>query len=411
MQLLLCTADIGAARTVNNEGKVEGQLSTALNTVTKTLKRFVNVTLLSSDKVGVMNLKTKLFDGCLGQLQNNESDIHTPIVDFPILAPGLKNGYVFLPSKILMISGYSNHANTSVIDVMGAFKSFSRSLWSLIAFTTFIILILLFFTLVLDQRMFAGRKFRRLIRRIRVFMNQTKKVVFANMFKQHSSYDIRLSSTGFVLMIFAVFTVLVICYFSSMIRTEMVIQKRPETIPSYQELLAKPNVMPIWLKSLSDHYEFMNAHPTTPEGRIWARAEEMGISECLMETDLASLNGHSLNISSGQAVWLGARYMLSVFLTNSCARSRPFGQAMDQNAWIRSDERAREKLTSSMVISALPDKMFKHVYKMAQIAFEHNLLKQSIKQLEYAIAKDTGSKELRDCIANTIIYPERCLLS
>ena len=107
-------------------------------------------------------------------------------------------------------------------------------------------------------------------------MHQALVVATANIMKQHTSYNIReqLLRRQLVLLLFAVFSFLIMFYFSSMIKTEMVVQRRPETISSYEDLLAKPNIKPLWAKPLNDHWDFMNAGGNTAEGRIWERARK-----------------------------------------------------------------------------------------------------------------------------------------
>ena len=66
---------------------------------------------------------------------------------------------------------------------------------------------------------------------------------------------------------FAAFLFLITIYtFTSMIKTEMVVQKRPEKISLYEELLVEPGIKSIQPEHLNDHWDFINSHRNTAEG-------------------------------------------------------------------------------------------------------------------------------------------------
>ena len=215
-----------------------------------------------------------------------------------------------------------------------------------------------------------------------------------------------------MMIVFTIFSFLISNYFSSMIQTDMVVQKRPETVSTYQELLSRqPHMVPLWLRNLDDHVEFMNAAKDTNEGRIWQRAMDFGIDKCRVSSDIVNINKHSITMSAGKTVWLGPSYLISVMVTNACLLSRETGINADKNAWIKADPHAKEVLRGSMVNAHLSKAMQDMIHKKTMIAFERKLIEQAIKSLEYTMSVSgkpgfTGSKSVRDCVANTIIYPD-----
>ena len=62
-----------------------------------------------------------------------------------------------------------------------------------------------------------------------------------------------------------------------------------------------------------------------------------------------------------------------------------------------------------MVSSSSNPDVQKRLKGLQQTIFEVGIISQSFKKLDYTVAKDTGSKELRDCVANQIIYPDHQL--
>ena len=238
-------------------------------------------------------------------------------------------------------------------------------------------------------------------------MQQALIVATANIMEQHTSYSFRGNSLWgkVILFLFAVFSFVIINYFSSMIKTEMVVQKRPETISSYEELLAKPNTKPLWTKQLGGHWDFMHANRNTAEGRIWERAKRMGIDSCLIE-EIDVMQQSIGAISRQEAVWFGPSFLIGVISTNICAFSRMNAVILDANAWVRSDENAREKLNVLMQSSALHRDSAKKFNHITGTEFEAHIMHAQLKRMEFSMFPDTGTKSVRDCVANEIIYPD-----
>ena len=374
---------------------------------------FPNASLTSSNKLGDMDMLTMMYDGCLGHLQRNESDIMIPFVPFPIPGSGLRHSKTEMPSNVVMVTGYNNTAVVSNTDVMDAFKSFSRQLWSLIILTAAVLTVVVFITfwyklLLLPKSANGDPAFRLTKRqRSRRCMDQALLIAAANVLKQHTSYSVRGNSFWgkVILFLFATFSLLVIFYFSSMIKTEMVVQKRPDTISSYEDVLAKPNTKPLWTKQLGGHWDFMHAKKNTAEGRIWERANRMGLDSCFLNSAI-DIQKSSGPINKREAVWFTPSYIIDVMLTNICAFYRLNGLFMDVNTWYRSDKNAQEKLSVLMQSAALHHDSAKKFNYIIQTEFEHHLQYATLKRLEFSMFPDTGSKSLRDCVANRIIYPD-----
>ena len=384
--------------------------------VDNVMRFFPNATVMGSSEPGDMNMATMMFDGCPGRLQRNESDVMIPVVPFPLPGNGLKHGNTGIASKTVMWSMYNNTPIPSNTEVMDAFKSFSRPLWSLIILTAAFLTVVVFMTfrtkLLFLPKSKSKLTQKRVLRqtkeqRTRRCMHQSLTVATANILKQHTSYSFRgkLLRGKMTLFLFAVFSLLIAMYFSCMIKTEMVVQRRPETISSYKKLLAKPKIKPVWAKALNAHWDFMNANPNTAEGRIWERAKKMGLDSCFIESGDQIPQMNRL-MNKQEAVWFGPSYLIDVIVTNMCAFYRSNGLFPDVNSWVRSDKNVREKLTVIMLSAALrPDavKKFNHI---TQAEFEYHLKYETLRRMEFSFFPDTGSKSLRDCVANKIIYPD-----
>ena len=257
MSLRICVAIIRQIQELSdNKREIRGLFAPTHEFMINSVWRFFpNASFTSSNKLGDMDPGTMMFDGCLGQLQRNESDTTLGSIIMPLLGKGLMHASTGAVSKIVMWSGYNNTAVPSNTDVMDAFDSFTAKLWLLILLTTAFLTVVLFLIfrfklLSLPESKARGDPRLTQRQRTRRCMAQALLIVTANVLKQHTSYSFRgkLLRRRMILFLFAVFSFFIMFYFSSMIKTEMVVQQRPETISSYEELLAKPNTKPLWLK-------------------------------------------------------------------------------------------------------------------------------------------------------------------
>ena len=416
MSLRICTSTFeNALELSGDERKFKGLFAPAYGFLVDNVWRFFpNASLTSSNKLGDMDSKTMMFDGCLGRLQRNESDVMIPVAPFPLLGKGLKHGTTASVSKVVMWSVYNNTAAPSDTDVMDAFNSFTGPLWSLTILTAAFLTVVVFLIFRVELLFFsksktAGVRGLRLMKEqgTRRCFHQALLIVTANVLKQHTSYSIRgkLLRRQLILFLFAVFSFLIMFYFSSMIKTEMVVQRRPGTISSYEELLENRNIKPLWAKQLNVHWDFMHANRNTAEGRIWERAEKIGIDSCFLKSR-ADVQQNIGSISRQEAVWFGPSNLIGVINTNACAFSRANGMHTDVNTWFRTDENARERLTVLMQAAALPPGSVTKMNRIIEAEFEHHVLYKALKRMEFSIFPDTGSKSLRDCVANRIIYPD-----
>ena len=418
MSLRICVTVFRQIIELTNDGKVDGFVAPILIPLLEDITTlFPNTTISPSDKLGNMNQHTMMFDGCLGRLQRNESDFQIPFIPFPIVAPGLQQGFMALTSTTTICSAYNRTATTSKTDVMDAFQSFSRPLWSLTAFTTTVITLVVF--LVFRHGLLRGRKSKatnehrtRKAKLAKLSMDRAAQVLIGNLFKQHSSYkhNNRKQSAKTVLFVFALFSVMIVVHFASMIKTEMVVQKRPQTISSYKEILQTLDVKPLWARQLNDHWDFMHADPMSEEGQIWLRARKKGLDSCFIETD-ADIKREFPSVLTRQAVWFGPSYLLRPLTTNICAFMRAAGQFDSYNVWTNSDPSASEKLNGMLLSSAMHANDVRKFNRFLQALFEHNIILQSIRKLEFSYVPDIGSQSVHDCLANRIIYPDYELTS
>ena len=77
---------------------------------------------------------SKHYDGCIGQLQRNESDTMFPMIQFPLIADGIQQGFLVLASRTIIGSVYNNSetGHLQELGVMSAFMAFDALIWIMI---------------------------------------------------------------------------------------------------------------------------------------------------------------------------------------------------------------------------------------------------------------------------------------
>ena len=405
-----CSADFKEMLEIK-DGKMVGMFAEIYNSIFQGLRRHLNVTLRSDSKLGDMDPKTGRYDGCLGQVQRNESDTHMPVAALPLIADGLAQGHISHPSKMMIGSVYDINVPVSASDVMDAFQAFTPDLWVATSGMTALLALIVFgmhFTDLMTRRTRRCKQAQVWWINMNKSAKQVADIVIANSLKQHTAYSDSYKRTGerMVVLMFAIFTFLIRFYFSSMIKTDMVVQKAPVTISTYEEILARKDVKPLWLMQMTDHVDFMNADPQTPEGRIWERAKRKGIENCRMDANADNVQQVTAGIAEQKTVVLAASHSMGSIVSNGCAVTRSMGIHLNLNAWVKSDPRAKETLNAFMVPSVIDKRIAYRLYRVVQMLFESYITIQDLKRTDFVMARDTGSESVRDCLSNRIILKD-----
>jgi hypothetical protein len=396
MAIRFCTANFPGVIQVQEDGSFKGHAASIFNQFRHSLLHiFPNVTLFTADQLGSMSADTQQLHGCLGRLQRNESDITYPIVKFPVKAPGLKQSSVLQSSKTVIVSAYNSNAGKLSIDVMDAFQSFSPQLWCLTIITACIITFVLY-----KIFKYENRQEERSIK-------QAGAILLANSLKQHSLYSCRSKQTSARLVIFwfAVYSFLILFYFSSMIKTEMVIQKEPETITTYDDVLGK-SIRPLWARQTDDSEQFMRAAAGTKEARVWELANRLGLNNSFLHSD-KDVERVIFDIMGRKSVWLAQSWMAVMFLTNFCPFIRAKDMFPNTNSLWKPDESTRETLMGLLYSANMDPVQGKKYYQLTQMMLEMGHSQISLKMIEFVASPYTGSRGERECLANRVIFPDQ----
>lgn len=376
------------------------------------------------------NLK---YDGCLGSLQKNESDLaiiapvdgyYGPTVQpwMPVWADFALIGTVYQKTEI----DVNKVEKTHVLEFLKAYACINwiLTIASLIVLAT-----------AITASMFIRRKMRRDISnliqesgeamfepgtklRLRKIGDKVSKMVISCVLKQHSNTG-RLTSSS-VSFLYAIMTALCLftTYFlTSMIKTEMVVIKRPITYESYQDLLDNGTAA-LWLDELDDQRNFRDAPHGSTAKKIWDRAVKQGIRKSVVTTDklqdIPWILSMANEVVSKKRVSLSNSAFTAIVLSNACLYIRSEGMFNNVNAYIRRDESAVENIRSLPGSSLAHPLIKERISRVGRWFTETDpIIPMFIRRYGSFLVPNGGEKyfsAVEECKSNVIVMPHVDLL-
>ena len=253
--------------------KTKGSWSDALDTTLfhpfKSLKG--NVSLTVEQEYG-MKKKDGTLTGCYRSIRDNESDFSLVPHDFPTVDYDKVDPYqVLLEVSIKMLSTYYSEAEAdfSFNDfILTSIKSFDRGTWLAV-----LALISAFFGLWMTKRaLFPDNDYVSLRRIIAETLWDTLLLFISQESTDYCQLMDRLLSIVMTLSFFVLTTI----YFGLM-STDLVTVTKPVVINSYQEIMNRPNMTPIFAAMMPDHQEFEDAyedHDDSIQAKFWAKYKD-----------------------------------------------------------------------------------------------------------------------------------------
>ena len=191
------------------------------------------------------------YSGCIGKLQVNASDMLFYTVDYPLDADNLQQGFLLFDEFMVIGQNYflkNIEKNGQVFDLI----------YNCSAIFPFILLFLCSVIAVLSLR-------RSLFTRDK-YINATYDVLV------HSARIDAIRDTNlFYRLLFlslSIFSLIVIHYNNSLIKTSLVVINDPDLFTSYSEIIEK-KIKPFFIQGLNSHKNFKNAPADSMRGKIW----------------------------------------------------------------------------------------------------------------------------------------------
>ena len=401
----LCVVSYGNLVYVN-DNQIRGNFGSVYQFLPDMLSTLANVSLNLADKVGdrIKGSAEERLDGCLGKMQGNESDSHLVTIKLPVLARGLAPLFPVMTSNTIIGSVYdTSEMNQAGGGVMAAFAAFDVKVWLAILGVSFLLGLLLTLSSLLLRRR------RRMTRsRARKAIKQSTAVLCCNSLKQSfSSFKIKSTSAALTYACLLVFFFLILFYLVSMIKTEKVVQHRPDTIDTYDDIVAR-NVTPTFMQQLADHEEFEEAKPGTPASQVWRKVLAIGVDVCRVKAHFDTFSQVVTETAERRRVLLGSSHLVPIFVHNACAYFSSNNLYPTKNTWVR--DSGPENLRGFLVSSSSSPAVKRLLRRVLQAAIESGSYSHSVQALNHAIFHGANSERQRDCVSNRLIYPDIELL-
>ena len=277
------------------KNKFTGSFGGIMNGIIDYYTQRTNFTLFvrsKGDGLGTFDPSTGLYDGCIGRLQQNQSDLLLQMTEYPVEIAQIQQGHVAFDSTMQFITVYHPRKMSEInsTPIESCFASFDKIVWVICLSTGLIIHALLLIrnqmwqkiVLDLSKSKWAlshynlrgtnnnGRKSLALQPAERIL--RKKKHHFSQIWSHMTRFGSLESPKGvFKKVIFtccSIFSLLVVHYFCSYIKTELVTIEPPEIHRSYQELIDR-RVASAFTKGLNNYLTFKFAPDGSKERAIW----------------------------------------------------------------------------------------------------------------------------------------------
>lgn len=385
---------------------------------------------------------------CLQTIQDNKTDVIVQTFHFP-LNPNLTNirqGQVQGEYNTVITSMYdSNVTKEDNVDIIDTFNCLDPDIWVLIMAMLLLIGGLMVFSFVVKssfmmrptkQRLFLNRACVLRARLIRNRKKHRKRMIvdelgetFNMIWKGMINKDDSLSnprsrqdqswSRAILRIALCFFMFLIIFYFTSMVRTELVTVKSPELIHNYEDVLKKENMMPAFIATNTDYLPFKEANDkNSKEAKIWARVlhQPGGVAASMMHGHMF-VKGISSMLEQ-KAVLIHTRergYIIRTFACKTKAILVYIFQRKDfvtMRSWTEGDPSAISVLRGFVFNVGFHDKT---VEKRLLLQFEHGFEKHIHTIVQLDIEKSPKLKETlddpspleekRECLGDTVEKP------
>lgn len=373
-----------------------------------------NITLRKEDVSGsLISPSSLMYDGCIGALQSNESDVAFIAPAYPLITSNIEHQNILSYDYPVIGSVYhkTNLTDGKTTRVLDFLAEYSSTCWHL----TFQLSLMLFFLIFITLS--NSHKHRHRIVNLpsdRAFRD-SEKILFSCIFKHHSSCaNVRARKfTNPLYVGLTMLTYYVAFFMTSQIKTDMVILKTPPTYNTYQQLLDE-DVRPIWVAQIDDQKGFQYASEGSLERRIWDRAVERGIEESMVRNiDLKILFNRAQPVLRREAVMLDNNLMTELADSNGCAYMRSWNVLPGTYVWTRRDPSAKETMRV-FVTNAKSSLKFKRETKrlMTRVTEMSVPVTEVMRSVRFIFHPETKIiTQVMECMSNVIVMPENNLVA
>ena len=322
-QLRICVPRMDIGYSLTQDGKAVGFaafiISAQLDLYTASS---LNHSFVWEDSMGSQEDPGKmLYNGCLGSVQRNQSDVLTALLTMPVIGPNLTQTIVDGSQRMTIMSAYKKASlahdthRTSVLDM---FAGVSSDVW-LVA-CQFLVMLLL----TMAIRLRFARSFQR------NSLGLSFKAITACILKQCCVSLPRVASVKMIFTLTVLMTFYLSFFVSSMIKTDMVVVRPPLTISTYEQLMQSGR-RPTWHALTSDMRAYQEATAGSLEWRVWQHAISMGLKDSLIQSSKEAIMKAAVRGFGMKDAFLASELMGMSAFASACS-AKHIAESADQGA-------------------------------------------------------------------------------
>ena len=253
--------------------KIRGSWSYFFDTVLSKPFKFLraNISLVVENEIGTKK-KDGTLTGCYRSIRDNESDFSLLLTDFPTIDFDKVDPFqVVMEYSLKLLSAYHSktEADVSFNDfILTSIKSFDSQTWFAV-----LVMVSAFFGLWMTKRyLFSDNNQVSLRRRIAEALWDTLLLFIS---QESTDYDKFMDRFLSILMTLSFFLLTTI-YFGLM-STDLVTVTKPSVINSYEDIMNRPNITPVFVTVMSDTQEFEDAYEDDDgsiQAKFWAKYKD-----------------------------------------------------------------------------------------------------------------------------------------
>lgn len=234
------------------------------------------------------------YDGCLGRLQTNQSDLMLQMAKYPMPGDNLTQGLILYDTFMTISGAYQMTEPSRTAQITESFLSFSWQLWLLCFFTLLTLCSLLW----LREGLRLKPRSRRIRRNNYSFYHVSCHCARINQIPDRGLLR------KIIFFCASLFSLVVVHYFLTLIKTDLVVVKRPQVFDSYADVVER-DVNPLFYRGTAYDTFFRSQHAPAYRRGLWEKSLKRYIeSELYVRSNPISQMVNSVRVLNQRSVFI-----------------------------------------------------------------------------------------------------------
>lgn len=294
-----------------------GPFAEAFNTFSRTFFKTINSSVVVHYDYGLGEKinENGSFNGCIGRLQNNLSDVMLYSIDYPSNIDDVDEGLIFFDT-VMTFSQHYFSKEFKAVQILSSISSTESISFYVLLFLTIAILLLHLRSKMLIKYHQVIRKHIKLKHLTR--NNHYSQHVFAHAFR-FGSIKARTLFGRILFVSLSIYSLIIVHMFNSSIKTNLVVADDPEVYDSFDQLIDQ-KVKPLFVRGMNTIEYFKFARNGTPEKNFWLYIEKnFELKEISIDPRAASYLGVGIELAKRKSVFIIDRIMAKALQNAACS--------------------------------------------------------------------------------------------